>query len=336
MDESLRWLVLTHQLPARPNYLRVKVGRRLQALGAVALKNSVYVLPLSDQTIEDFQWVLREIRAGGGDASVHEARFIGGLTDAEIRTLFQSAREADYRALIADARTQSRGKRRLADRGADGTDAIAARLRKRLSEIVMIDFFGASGREAAEALVASLEAPVHNVPNRRTTNATADVQNRTWVTRSGPKVDRMASAWLIRRFIDGKARFKFVAGKEYQPRPKEVRFDMFDAEFTHEGDRCTFEVLIERFRLEDIALGRLAEIVHDLDLKDGKFGRAETAGVGAAVAGIALTCPSDDERLARGAALFEGLYEHLKQGADEGETPGSRPTPRQKVKRSHG
>src|SRR5881296_500803 len=99
-----RWLLLIHQIPPKPNYLRVKIGRRLQRLGAVAIKNSVYVLPRSDPSFEDFQWVVREIRAGGGDASVCEARFVEGLSDDEIEALFHAAREADYREVTEEAR----------------------------------------------------------------------------------------------------------------------------------------------------------------------------------------------------------------------------------------
>lgn len=133
-------------------------------------------------------------------------------------------------------------------------------------------------------------------------------RGRTWVTRTGLKVDRMASAWLIRKFIDPEARFKFVPAKGYSPEQRELRFDMFDAEFTHEGDRCTFEVLIQRFGLEAPGLRQLAEIVHDIDLKDARFGREEAAGVAQLVAGIAAAHPDDEERLARGSALFDDLY----------------------------
>jgi hypothetical protein len=128
------------------------------------------------------------------------------------------------------------------------------------------------------------------------------------VTRTGIKVDRMASAWLIRKFIDPKATFKFVPAKGYQPAGGELRFDMFEAEFTHEGDLCTFEVLVRRFGLDDPGLRHLAEIVHDIDLKDAKYGRDEAAGIGQLVAGIAAAHAGDEERLARGAALFDDLH----------------------------
>ena len=142
----------------------------------------------------------------------------------------------------------------------------------------------------------------------RPTMPLAAAQGRTWVTRTGIKVDRMASAWLIRKFIDPGARFRFVPAKDYQPQARELRFDMFDAEFTHEGDLCTFEVLVRRFGLDDPGLRHLAEIVHDIDLKDAKFGREEAPGIGQLVAGIAAAHADDEERLARGTALFEDLY----------------------------
>ena len=135
---------------------------------------------------------------------------------------------------------------------------------------------------------------------------------RTWVTRTGVKVDRMASRWLIRRFIDPEARFKYVPAKGYRPEPGEIRFDMFDAEFTHEGDRCTFEVLVQRLRLDDPALVPIAEIVHDIDLKDSKFGRQEAAGVDRLIAGIALAHGDDEARQAQGSVVFENLYQSFR------------------------
>jgi hypothetical protein len=143
-----------------------------------------------------------------------------------------------------------------------------------------------------------------------------EYRGRTWVTRSGIKVDRMASAWLIRKFIDPQARFKFVPAKGYVPQKNEVRFDMFEAEFTHDGDLCTFEVLVERFGLADPALRPIAEIVHDVDVKDAKYGREEAPGIGQVVAGIAAAHPDDEARLERGSALFEDMYA-LHSGASK-------------------
>ena len=141
--------------------------------------------------------------------------------------------------------------------------------------------------------------------------SSAEVQNlagRVWVTRRGVRVDRIASAWLIRRWIDGDARFKFVPGRNYSPQSDELRFDMFEAEFTHVGDRCTFEVLASLANRDDLALRRVGEIVHDIDLKDGKFGHPETAGIASLLDGIVSATDDDDRRLERGGALFEDLY----------------------------
>ena len=142
-------------------------------------------------------------------------------------------------------------------------------------------------------------------------------RGRTWVTRKGIHVDRMASAWLIRRFIDPEARFKFVPGRGYRPQAGELRFDMFEAEYTHDGDRCTFEVLVEKFQPEDRALRPVAQIVHDIDLKDSKFGRPEVQGIERLVAGIAMAHREDEERLARGSAVFEDLYEYFRRKKED-------------------
>jgi hypothetical protein len=311
--DPVKWMLLIHQIPPTPAYLRVKVGRQLQRVGAVAIKNSVYALPAGDEAQEDLQWVLGEVVKGGGDASIVEARFVSGLSDRQVVALFQAAREADYAELVAQARAVAAA---LPKRGPppDNRRAEAGgqvgRLRQRLVELVAIDFFGAPGREAVEGLVAGLEARMKTETHQpsRPTRRVEEVQGRTWVTRTGIKVDRMASAWLIRKLIDPKARFKFVPAKGYQPAARELRFDMFDAEFTHDGDLCTFEVLLRSFGLDDPGLRHLAEIVHDIDLKDGKYGREEAAGVGQLVAGIAAAHPDDEERLARGVALFDDLY----------------------------
>jgi len=309
-------MLLIHQVPPRPAYLRVKIGRHLQRLGAVAIKNSVYTMPASDEAQEDLQWVRGEITRGGGYASIVEARFVDGLGDDEVVGLFQAAREADYRTLLDQAREVARDFPRAGLPPENRRTEVAgqvSRLRHRLGEIVALDFFGAPGREAVEGLVAGLEQRMKpetqsSFPHKSTLSM-GEHQGRTWVTRTGIKVDRMASAWLIRRFIDPKARFKFVAAKGYEPAPRELRFDMFDAEFTHQGDRCTFEVLVERFGLDgDSRLRHLAEIVHGIDLKDGKFAREEAAGIGRLVTGIAAAHPGDEDRLARGTALFEDLY----------------------------
>jgi len=291
--------------------------RRLQALGAVAIKNSAYVLPRTDQAREDFEWVLREIIKQGGEASLCEARFVDGLRDDQVEALFNAARDAEYGGIVAEAR-------RVADNLPSGEalpegrrpqlEAEVARLKRRLAEVSALDFFGAPGREAADGLVASLEARAQRGLERMADGRQlGDLHGRTWVTRKGIHIDRIASAWLIRRFVDPGAAFKFVPARSYRPEPGELRFDMFEAEFTHEGDLCTFEVLLARVRLDDPALSPIAAIVHDIDLKDAKFDRPEAAGIDRLIAGIAMRHRDDEDRLARGAAVFDDLYEYFRR-----------------------
>jgi hypothetical protein len=311
-ESSNRWLVLVHQLPPKPSYARVKVWRRLQALGAVALKNAVYVLPDRDSTREDFEWLAREVAELGGSATVCEARLVQGRDDREIEEIFQAAREADYQALLKDAQQLDASLRARRSRKAApatlATDLIA--LRRRLEAVTQIDFFGAANRVPAEALIGELEGKLGIAAiTSETSLRVGDLRGQTWVTRTGVHVDRIASAWLIRRFIDRDAAFKFVTAKGYRPEPGEIRFDMFDAEFTHEGDRCTFETLRSRLGLEDPALRAVGEIVHDIDLKEEKFGRPETAGVARLLAGLARRTRDDHERIERGGQLFDDLYE---------------------------
>ena len=315
-----RWLLLIHQIPPKPDYLRVKIWRRLQRLGAVPVKNSVYVLPKSDQTQEDFQWVLREVVESGGEASLCEARFVDGLSDDEVMQLFRSAREEDYQEISQDLERIATSFSKKTKNNNEIRKRLALeleRIHKRMTEVTAIDFFNASGRESAERVIFALDARLQEgSPAGKAAKAKQqlqDFQGRTWVTRKGIHVDRMASAWLIRRFIDPSARFKFVPAKGYQPEPGEIRFDMYEAEFTHEGDRCTFEVLLERLGLSDPGLGPIAEIVHDIDLKDSKFGRQETPGIEQLIAGIAMAHKDDESRLARGSAVFDDLYEYFKR-----------------------
>ena len=238
------WLLLLHRLPPEPAYLRVKVRRRLRRIGARLVKNSVYVLPLGEDALEDFQWLAREIAAEGGEAMVCEASFVAGITNEALQALFE---------------------RRPASTGPAGPPP--------------------RGIEPGQV----------------------------WVTRRNVFVDRIASAWLIRRFIDPRAEFKFVPSRGYVPRPGELRFDMFEAEYTHEGDHCTFETLAQRFGLTDQALRVIGEIVHDIDCKDGKYERAEASGVASLIEGTARTHFEDTARLERGAALFDDLYARFKQ-----------------------
>ena len=300
------WLLLIHQIPPKPPYLRAKIARRLQQVGAVPVKNSVYVLPAGKSTQEDFQWISREILKGGGEATICEARFVEGLTEAAAKRMFNDARDADYRGLAEAFRAA--GRLPEASR-----DAEIVRLRKHLSDLAEIDFFAAPGKAAAESALRRLEARGRGkpAPPEKGRLSASAYKGRTWVTRQGIHVDRIACAWLIRRFIDPKARLKFVPGKSYAPKDRELRFDMFEGEFTHEGENCSFETLIERFGFVDKALRAVAEIVHDIDLKDRKYRREEAPGIDRLIAGICMSHREDAGRLSAGSLVFQNLYEYF-------------------------
>ena len=318
-----RWLLLIHQLPAQPAYQRVKIWRRLQSLGAVAVKKSVYALPLSDDALEDFLWTAKEVEAAGGDALLCEARLLQGTTDEQLRALFDASRTEDYHALLSEARDLRKqlARRKIATADLASVAGVGRRLRKRFKEITDVDFFGANGREAADGLLREVEARIAALaapPKSQSAPAEPDapaqtLRGRTWVTRRGVKIDRVACAWLIKRFIDPKATFRFVDPTAYQRVPGELRFDMADAEFTHRGDRCSFEVLLAEAGLKDPALAAIAEIVHDLDLKDEKFARPEAEGVRHFVAGLTLATDDDEARIRQASDLFDNLYRSFRQ-----------------------
>ncbi|MDG4897738.1 chromate resistance protein [Mesorhizobium sp. WSM4976] len=289
----------------------------MQGIGAVAVKSTVYALPANAETQEDFEWLLKEIIEGGGEAMVCEARLIDGFSDDQARALFDTARDEDYREIIEDAKALSTRLEATApteDRTELRTQA--ARLRKRLADVATIDFFGATGRLSAESLLAELEKRLSedtDMTKRQPESPPQpiDLKGKTWVTRKGVHVDRIACSWLIRRFIDPDAVIRFVPGKSYVPKAGELRFDMFEGEITHEGDHCSFEVLLTRAGLADPALEAISQIVHDIDLKDSKFGREETTGIASLVAGICAANEQDDQRIAQGGLVFDNLYQYF-------------------------
>jgi len=304
-----RWLLLVHQLPPTPSNLRVRTWRRLQELGAVAVKQSVYVLPDNPESREDFEWLKVEIEGSGGEASVYSAEHVDAAAEAALIEEFRRARQLAYSELASELQRLHRAgqSRQPAGRRRD-----LARYRQRFAAVERIDFFGSAGRDRVVALLAEIEAASSAGDKKSKTQrahdgSTQDYAGRLWVTRPRPGVDRMASAWLIRRFIDAAARFGFLTDVDAAP-ANAVPFDMFGAGFGHQGDRCTFETLQARFAIRDAAVTRLATIVHDLDLKDGKFGAPEATTVGATIDGLQLSCADDERLLEHGMVMFEALY----------------------------
>jgi hypothetical protein len=312
-----RWLLFVHQLPASPSNLRVRTWRRLQQLGAVPVKQAVYVLPDSPSAREDFEWLKTEVKDAGGDASVFAADSLETWSDDALVEEFRRARQDTYLALareIEDVVARLNVSRRKRGTRKPAVGRLAAGFRERLAAVIQIDFFGSAGRDRVITLLAQLEERTRVSAKGLPASGTAGPADRTayagrlWVTRPRPGVDRMSSAWLIRRFIDPAARFAFANDRESLPTPDAVPFDMFGVAFSHQGDGCTFETLCAVFGIVDAAVSRLAEIVHDLDLKDGRFGAADAATVAALIDGLQLATTDDELLLERGITLFESLY----------------------------
>jgi hypothetical protein len=320
VSEPRAWLVLILRLPPQPSSLRVRTWRRLRALGAVALKSSVYLLPAGPEHYEQFQWLAQEAQRAGGEATLLQVERVENLAPDELVRLFQTARERDYQAVAGAYRRLLRGLEARTRRSAGAKRAAddATRLARELQRVSAIDFFGAPARAEAERLRDTLAQRLAPRPAAaggadRPGTTLAGLRGRRWVTRPRPHIDRIASAWLIRRFVDPEAEFLF-APPDVLPADA-IPFDAVGAELGHQGEDCTFETLLRRTGLDDPRLRELAEIVHEADLRDGKFARGEAAGIDLAVRGLLAALPDDHGVLAHGLTLFDGLYRVLERGS---------------------
>jgi hypothetical protein len=318
---SGEWLLIFYSVPSHPVSNRMKIWRKLSKVGAVQLKGSVYILPAIEEHEEFVQWLVGEVKSMGGDGAFVRSAEIGTMTDADIRRLFITQSDREYNRLekaldVLERKIQGGRKgtkreegRRLADQ--------AAKVAKKFEEAGKRDYFGSSTGQAMKKRIHTLEAGLRYAGEKareETTSITAkrtqDYQGKIWATRKNPFVDRMASAWLIKRFIDPKASFVFVDERDVASLEKSrVAFDMRGASFTHVADLCTFEVLVKSFGLKDKAVKKIAELVHDLDVKDDKYGKPETTGVEDILKGIRKTAKNDADGLERGMAAFEMLYQ---------------------------
>ena len=324
----------------------MRIWRKLQKLGAVAIKNSVYVLPANEKTNEDFQWLKQEIESSGGEVSLFRANSVEGATDKEIISAFCKARDEEFAGLTAQfeslagaIKKQTKSKHLSAGRLA-AHEAELDRLHGELERLIANDFFGAKTRPAAvnayercQKLLSASQTPAAKSREKsgdRLNRSVADYQRRRWVTRKNIHIDRLASAWLIKQFIDKQPRFYFVSEGEVLDNC--IPFDMFGAEFTHHGEDCTFETMIKRFGLKQIkGLRELSEIVHDIDLKDDKFHRLEAAGLKVTIDGLCESLPDDRRRLQQASAIFDGLFAVLdKQSSKRKKTSRKRRTTRKK------
>lgn len=305
------WLVLMVSLPPHPSSLRVRVWRKLRALGAVALKKSVYILPFTPENFEQFQWLSQEVQRARGEATLFRVDQIENMPRADIVRRFQEAREQDYRALAARYRKVAQS---LEARARGRHDDELARLAREVARVREIDFFDAPGGAEVTRLretIAMRLQPAGTAPSPDGADGLESLRGRRWVTRPRPHVDRIASAWLIKRFVDPEAEFLFARPEDF---PEDaIPFDALGAEFGHQGEDCTFETLVKRCGLRDRRLAQLAEIVHEVDLRDQKYRRDEARGIDLAIRGLLAALKDDREVLAHGLTLFDGLYAALSE-----------------------
>jgi hypothetical protein len=308
MSQSL--LLLLVGVPPTPSSLRVRVWRRLRSLGAVALKRSAYLLPDTPERYEDFQWLAQEIQREGGEATLIRVQQIENVTPEAVVQVFHEPRDQDYRHLAVRYRKLLQSLERKSAAKSARVQEELVKLAKDHQRIRDVDFFDAPGgaevRRLEEAIAMRTRRPESARREEPPALDLTKLRRRRWVTRPRPHIDRIASAWLIKRFIDADAEFVFAPPAEF---PKDaIPFDAPGVELSHQGEDCTFETLVKRARLRDRRLVRLAEVVHEADLRDGKYPHEEARGIDVAVRALLAASPDDHQVLAQGLALLEGLY----------------------------
>ena len=311
----MTWIVFSYSLPTEASTPRVTLWRRLRRLGAISPTGSVFILPANDECVESFQWLAQEIRQVEGEALVMRVQKFEGVDDPQLAALFNQARQEEYDEISSQLDVLGQ----KIEASVEGEDlskfqSTVQKVQKQLVDIAKIDYFQSPGRTAVVAhlnqIIQQINPKDGGDPKIKTA-VKAHYQNRRWVTRPRPHVDRLACAWLIRRYLNPKA----VIGYSLTVEPDEVAFDMEGAEFSHQGNFCTFEVMIRAFDLKETALYALAEIVHEIDLGDGRYQRPEAVGIDAALRGWLLTDMTDDEIEAQGLALIDGLFATLAQSS---------------------
>jgi hypothetical protein len=308
MNVSDKWILLLYGLPAKKSAVRVNLWRQLKKAGALPLKTSAYLLPDQPEHHERFQWLAQQVRDGGGEATIIHVTEIEGLAGDDIIRQFNEARATDCVALIASLNELIANSKKTLN---ESFPADLEKLTRQFEEICNIDFFDCSRMQDAQMLLKRAAGLRDGKFKTLPLLAAHKFIGKTWLTRPRPGIDRVGSAWLIRKFIDPKAWFVFSS--DPAKHPDAIPYDMFEVEFSHHGDDCTFETLVKRFGITDKAVLKLSRMVHDTDLEDGKFQTTECVGINQVLKGWAKIGLSDDELLKRGGECFDALYAQLKK-----------------------
>jgi hypothetical protein len=321
------WIVFSYTLPAKArSSARVALWRRLRRLGAISPAGGVYVLPVREECAEGFQWLAQEIRQANGEALVMRVEQFEGLTDEQLIALFNAARKEEYAPVDAHAAALEK---QLTTKNRAPLQAALDKLRRQHAEIARIDYFDCPEGIRVGARLAKItesRAPSLAVAENISSERVKEFRGKRWVTRPRPHVDRLACAWLIRRFIDSSAPIRYAQ----QPKPNEIAFDMEGGKFGHRGNLCTFETMMNAFGLSEPAVRAMSQVIHEIDLRDGKYAsQPAVEGIDFVLKGWLLADLSDAELETRGVALFEGLYNYFSQ------TPSAKTNSSRRPRRDH-
>lgn len=320
-----KWLLLIYNLPPEPSRSRVSIWRSLKILGAISLRKSVYILPFNPETYENSQWLCQEIHTMKGEATLVKVANIENLKDKDIIKLFHKARDDDYEVIINRCSEFSKKVSVTGNQGIKNQLKFREELKviaNQLNSTKEIDYFKSPLSQKAQNTFDACMRHMSQLLNQITTStdkrikekeilAMKDFQGKKWVTRKRPHIDRIATAWLIKRFIDPKAKFLFV--HEDTTKINGIPFDMYHGDFSHQGDNCTFETILKCFNIKDEILKTIAEIVHNIDLNDEKFSRNEAKGIDCILRGLMERFKNDNELLEKGYEVFESLYAELNK-----------------------
>ncbi|MDB6054575.1 MAG: Chromate resistance exported protein [Verrucomicrobiales bacterium] len=303
-----RWLLYLYKLPTAKGAARLGLWRQLKKSGALSLKTSAYLLPDTVEHHERLQWLAQKVRDAKGEATIIHVTEIEGLSNVEIVQQFNQARAQDYEALLSTLNKLTFKSKKKPNAA---FFAVHEKVNHQFEEIRKIDFFKCPRAQDVQMLLTRVNGVRDKSKSVTSVLSTKKFQGKTWLTRPRPEVDRVASAWLIRKCIDPKG--KFIFGAHSGNHPEAIPYDMYEAEFSHHGDDCTFETLIKRFGINDEALVKIGEMVHDTDLDDGKFSTVECFGIHQVLKGWAKSGLSDHEILSKGGDCFDALYQQLKK-----------------------
>ncbi len=317
------WLIFAYSLPASNPKGRVRIWRKLSNIGALQLKSAFYLLPMNDINYEHLEWTVKAVEEMGGDAVFFKSESIENMKDDEIRAMFNAERESDYLKLEEKARefdAMISEKDVSKDEIETGLKRGIKRFMKQFSSIKEIDFFSSGRAEKTAILIESLSKRLDYRGKGGEEMAITEFmdvknfKNKTWVTRKNPYIDRIASWWLIKRFIDEKAQIRFVAPSDVRKREKNVIFfDIEGGDFTHKGKMVTFEVIAESFGIKNKGIEYIGKIVHSIDLKDDAYYLEDSKGVEEVIKGIIKISKNDQDVVEKGMIIFDSLYANYKQ-----------------------